>query len=701
MSDLGARDGGPEVMYELGIDTGGTFTDFVLRNEDEGTLHIYKELSTPGDPSVAVIRGIETAERRYGVKVSEIRRLMYGTTVATNAVLERKGAKVGLLTTEGFRDVLEIRRQWRPRLFDLYYVKPEPLVPRHLRLEVAERIDRQGQVLKPICIEEVLESVKKLNAAGVEAVAVSFLFSFLNSVHEKMVADLISREFPQISVSISSRICPEMREYERTATTVLNAYLMPIMSRFLRNLRKKLEGKHLSSPVRIMQSNGGLIRSEDLEEFPINTLLSGPVGGVVASVKLAGSLGLANIITIDMGGTSTDISLIQNGEIKLIPQSEIAYQPVKVPQVDIKTIGAGGGSIIQLFGMGLKVGPQSAGAYPGPASYGRGGEYPTLTDAALVLGYIDPDYFLGGEMKLEKAMADSVMRAKIADPLGMSTEEASYAAFLLQSVNIVGGIRAVSLERGYDPRDFVLVSYGGASGLIVGLIAPQLSIDRVLVPRYTGVFSALGLLMADIRCTRTITRILPICGISSADMEEIFQELEGEVRKALRVEVGAEQDIRMERSCDMRYIGQAYEINVPFPDFLGSSGTPATLVMESLCHQFHSLHEKGFGHSARGEPVEIVCFRVVGVVPGKEIELSRGRFLSTCSPKGHRKSYFGKERGFLDCSVYEWGEIVPGFLIRGPAIIEDPVTTVIVYPGQHAELDRLGNLMLHTHTGTL
>ena len=349
-------------MFDLGIDTGGTFTDFVIFNGKTGELTTFKELSTPDDPSIAVMRGVQRAEKEYGVTPSKIGRLVYGTTVGTNALLERKGAKTGLLTTKGFRDVLEIRRQWRPKLFDLYYLKPEPLVPRYLIMECVERVDARGKVLHNIDMEEVRKHIRMIKDDGVEATAVCFLFSFLNPSHERLVEKLIMREFPEVYVSLSSEICPEFREYERTATTVLNAYLMPVTSKYLRKLRGHLTDAGIREAVRVMQSNGGLMKGEELEKAPVNSLLSGPVGGVVGSVRLSKELGSENIITLDMGGTSTDISLVQNGELELIGETEISYNPVKVPQVNINTIGAGGGSIASVFGGGLKVGPQSAGA---------------------------------------------------------------------------------------------------------------------------------------------------------------------------------------------------------------------------------------------------------------------------------------------------------------------------------------------------
>jgi N-methylhydantoinase A len=677
-------------MYQMGIDTGGTFTDFVVVNEENGDLQTYKELSTPDDPCRAIMKGIQTAEEKLGVLPSQISRLVYGTTVATNAMLERKGGKTGLLTTKGFRDVLEIRRQWRPKLFDLYYIKPEPLVPRFLRLEVGERMDARGRVLQTIDLDEVREHITFMRDEGVEAIAVSFLFSFLNPSHEKIVEELITRECSQLYVSISSDICPEFREYERTATTVLNAYLMPITSKYLRRLRGRLEETGITRPLRIMQSNGGLMRARDIEEAPVNSLLSGPVGGVVGSVKLTTALGFKNIITLDMGGTSTDISLVQNGEPELIPETEISYNPIKVPQINIHTIGAGGGSIASVFGGGLKVGPQSAGADPGPVCYGRGGENPTSTDAALQMGYIDPEYFLGGQMRLDYEKSRRILERDIAKPLNMTVEEAAHAILLIQSVNIEHGIRAVSLEKGYDPRDFILVSFGGASGLLVGIVAQR---PRVLIPRQGPVFSAVGLLMADIRRTRSLTRIMPADEIDLKEVNGIYGELEDGVKQALINEGGSLDSMILQRSCDMRYVGQAYEVNIPFSTHSGRIGTKT---IGELCSLFHNDHRKRFGHSAEEEPAEFVCFRVLGILPVREIAFPSKRDSEESPLKGQRRVYFGKDIGFVNCPIYERERIKRGSEVVGPAVIEDPATTIVLYPKHEATVDSIGNLFLKT-----
>lgn len=678
-------------MYQLGIDTGGTFTDFVVYNEDTGQLSTFKSLSTPDDPSRSVMSGIERALEDYKFDSSDIRRIVYGTTVATNALLESKGSQTGLITTDGFRDVLEIRRQWRPKLFDLYYVKPETLIPRNHRVEVGERLDAYGAILQSIDLQFVQKEIQRLVDDGVEAIAISFLFSFLNPVHEKAVKTLIEKDFPQIYVTSSCEICPEFREYERTATTVLNAYLMPITSSYLRKLRGSLEEKGVSVPLRIMQSNGGLMKAQDLEKAPVNSLLSGPVGGVVGSVKLTTALGFDNVITLDMGGTSTDISLVQDANLELIAESEINYNPVKVPQVNIHTIGAGGGSIATLFGGLLKVGPRSAGADPGPVCYGRGGNEATTTDAALQLHYIDPHYFLGGEMKLDFERSHHVLREKIAEPLNMSVEEAADAILKIQAVNIEHGIRAVSLEKGHDPREFILVAFGGASGLLVGRIAKRLSIPKVIVPRSGAVFSAVGLMMADIRRTRSKTKIVSFQDPDLDDLNTLYHELEDDVRQALINEGGTAEEMVLQRSCDIRYVGQAYEVNVAFPD---QSGAINSDVIKELRKLFHEDHRRKFGHSAEEEAIEFVCHRVLGILPVKDLSLPVIDPTSEPALKDLRSIYFGKELGKLKCPVCERGKMSDGEELVGPAVIEDSITTTVIFPGQKAEIDAVGNIIM-------
>lgn len=680
-------------MYQLGIDTGGTFTDFVVYDEETGRMDTFKNFSTPDDPSRSVISGVERVLNEYTITSSNIRRIVYGTTVATNALLESKGSLTGLITTHGFRDILEIRRQWRPKLFDLYYVKPEPLVPRNHRVEVGERINANGEIIQSIDMDAIRKEIKRLVDDGVKAIAVSFLFSFLNPIHEKAVEVLIQKEFSQIYVTTSYEICPEFREYERTATTTLNAYLMPITSSYLKRLRGRLEKKGIQVPLRIMQSNGGLMMAQDLERAPVNSLLSGPVGGVVGAVKLSTSLGFNHIITLDMGGTSTDICLVQDGNMELISESEINYNPVKVPQVNIHTIGAGGGSIASLFGGLLKVGPHSAGADPGPVCYARGGMNPTTTDAALQLCYIDPQYFLGGKMVLDFDTSRKVLEEKIAKPMKISVEEAADAILLIQAVNIENGIRVVSLERGHDVREFVLVGFGGATGLLVGRIADRLSIPKVVIPSSSAVFSAIGLMMSDIRRTRSRTKIMSFKDPDLKDLNSLYFELDAEVKKALANEGGAEGEIFTYWSSDIRYLGQAYEVNVPFPDDTGliNSGT-----IRKLQSRFHGAHLKKFGHSAENEPVEFVCHRVLGILPVKGIVLPHIKASSEPAIKGHRRIYFGKEFGMFDCPIFERERMGVGEELVGPAIIEDSITTTVVYPSQKAEVDPMGNIIMTT-----
>ena len=492
-------------------------------------------------------------------------RFIFGTTVATNAILERKGGRTALIATRGTRDVLEIQRQWRHRLFDLALRRPDPLVPRRWRLEADERVAADGAAVAPLTDAEARRVAAEAAALGVESVAVVLLFSFLAPAHERRIRDALAREAPGLHVSLSSEVCPEFREYERTCTTVMNAYVMPKVHGLVARLDAELSSAGLAAPLRIMQSNGGLMSSAQARAQPARTLLSGPAGGVVGAVAVASGAGLRDVITMDMGGTSLDISLVRDGRVGLSAEGRVGGFPVKIPQVDTHTIGAGGGSLARVFRGTLKVGPESAGAEPGPACYGRGGTEPTSTDAAVVLGLIDPAYFLGGEVALDADAARRAIRDRVGRPLDLDDGEAALAVVRVQVAGMVSGIRAVSVEQGLDPREFALLPFGGAGALYAGLIAEEMGIARLLVPVHPSVLSALGMLMTDVKDTRVLTRIVAATDADGAAIERTYRDLEAELAAALAGDGIAPDRLRLERSCDMRYHGQAYEVNVPAP----------------------------------------------------------------------------------------------------------------------------------------
>ena len=509
-------------MFYLGVDTGGTFTDFVLFDRTKTTIATFKIPSTPTDPGASVEAGLERLTRDHGVSGENLERFVFGTTVATNAVLEGRGAPTALIATRGTRDVLEIQRQWRQRLFDLYLTKPKPLVPRRHRLEINERIDAQGSVLTPLETSDLNDTIDALASLPVEAVAISLLFSFLHPDHELQIAAVVRQRLPHLSVTISSDICPEFREYERTATTVMNAYTMPKIRTLAERLEGALQKFGFKGAFSIFQSNGGVMSIDKARTHPVNTLLSGPAAGVVAAAGIGRLAKINRLIAFDVGGTSTDISLVEDGAVGLSAQGGIGGYPVKVPQVRVHTIGAGGGSVARPELELLKVGPQSAGAVPGPVAYGHGGTEPTSTDAAIALGYIDADHFLGGEIILDAQAARKAIADKVALPLNLDVDSAALAILKVQVAHIVAGIRAVSVETGKDPRDFTLMPFGGAGGLFASAVAEEAGIDQILLPPHASVLSALGMLMTDVRHDRSRTHLIRCTALPGMTFQPYF-----------------------------------------------------------------------------------------------------------------------------------------------------------------------------------
>ena len=673
-------------MHYLGVDTGGTFTDFVALNARTGAIATFKLPSVPEDPARAVLAGVERLRDRHGVDPSRIGRFIFGTTVATNAVLERKGARTALVVTRGTRDVIEIQRLWRSRLFDLYIQKPPPLVPRRWRFEVEERIGARGEVVTPLTDEEAERIAGLIAEGGFEAVAVCGLFSFLNPAHERRLRDAICAASPDTLVSISSDVSPEFREYERATTTVMNAYVMPRIDRLAKRLETLLGEVGCAGKLHVMQSNGGLMSVATTRSHPVHTLLSGPAGGVVGAVGVARAARLDDIIAMDMGGTSLDICLVRGGEITLSTEGQVSAYPVQVPQVNVHTIGAGGGSIARVVRGALQVGPESAGADPGPVCYGKGGVQPTSTDAAVTLGYIDPTYFAGGEMSLDVDAARRAVEEHIGGPLGMDAAEAAMAIVRVQVAGMAIGIRAVSVERGWDPRDFALLPFGGAGSLYAGLVAEDLGIERIFVPIQPGVLSALGMLLTDVKYTDVVTRLMDTDTASAAAFEQIYEALEGNLHRELSGEGMGADAIRFERSCDMRYRGQAYEINVPVPK------VAADRLVAAMTDAFHGLHRSLYGQAAEGDPVEFVNYRVTGIGVIRKPELKpREDGARQAAPKGVRWACFPVV-GWIETPIFARADLAPGTELSGAALIEEPGATVVLFPGHRLDIDRLGNM---------
>jgi N-methylhydantoinase A len=658
-----------------GVDTGGTFTDLVLFQE--GKLRVHKVFSTPHDPSQAILEGLQ----ELGA-LPRLRTLVHGSTVATNAVLEGKGARTGLITTAGFRDVLEIGRQTRPSLYNLRVQKVPPLVPRARRVEVRERLNERGEVLLPLDEGSLEEALATLAREEVEAVAVVLLFSFANPAHEQRVAEAARRR--GWYVSASAEVLPEFREYERTSTLVLNAYVGPLIDRYLGQLERALPA---GTGLRIMQSNGGSISSAMARREAARTLLSGPAAGVVGARFVARASGIERLIALDIGGTSTDVALV-DGAITETTDGRIGGYPTKLPMIDIHTVGAGGGSLAWFdLGGALRVGPRSAGAVPGPAAYGRGGTEATVTDAHVVLGRLLPEAFLGGSMRLDVAQARQAL-ATVAARLGASLEEAALGIVRIANANMEAAIRLISVERGLDPRHFTLVAFGGAGPLHACELAAALSIPRVLIPAAPGVLSALGMLVADVLKDYVRTLMVPIeQETAQAAIEAALASLEEQGRADLLAEGFAAEQIQIERYLDLRYVGQSYELTVPF----GGDCARAA-------QQFHLAHERRFGYSDPNEPVQVVNVRLKarGLVEPPVLERQPLQPEALVAPLERRQVIFAGERGpqALEAAVYAREALLPGTQFGGPAIVTQYDTTTVVPPGWRARVDGVGNLLI-------
>ncbi|HZD61494.1 MAG TPA: hydantoinase/oxoprolinase family protein [Xanthobacteraceae bacterium] len=680
--------------YRVTVDTGGTFSDFVHLNEQTGEISIAKIPSTPDDPSRAILAGIEALLADI-TGADEIGYFCHGTTVGTNALLEGKGVRTGLLVTEGFRGIYPVGEQARPygtAIFDVMYDKPPPLVPARRTGEVRERIDFRGEVLRALDEAALRDTVRELKAQNIESIAVCLLFSFLHPEHEARVRDIVLEEIPGCSVSLSCEVLPQIREYYRLSTTVINAYLQPILARYIAQLDQRLAGAGIATRQKyIMQSNGGMATFAAAARRAVTTVLSGPAGGVTAGGLACGMSGSANIITFDMGGTSCDVALIRDGEPLLSSRGKIEGRDLAVPMLDINTVSAGGGTVatVDRFGV-LQVGPHSAGAVPGPACYGRGGAAPTITDCNLALGYLGEDNFLGGRMRLEAAKARAAIEAAVARPLGLDVPAAAEGIIRVIDVKMEEAIKAISTMRGHDLRDFMLLAFGGAGPLHAGRIARDLGMAGVIVPLYPGVFSAIGLLMSDVKHDYIRSNLTPLGEVSPADVNGMFERMVAQALDELRDDgFGAEQ-IRIERALDMRYAGQGYEIAVSCP---AHSLQEADL--QQLRATFDQQHRAMFGHMAPEEPVEIVSYRVrgIGLVPPVEMPQFKpaGTTLAEAQREMRRVRFDGRE---VDCPVYQRERLDVGLTVAGPAILDQFDCTTVICPGQTARVDEWKNLIV-------
>jgi N-methylhydantoinase A len=687
----------------VGIDVGGTFTDIVFLSPD-GAVLTRKILSSPDDYSRAIRVGLEEIFRDARVNPGEVREVMHGTTVATNAILEGKGARTGLVTTRGFRDVLEIRRMRTNRLYDIYWEKPAPLVRRRWRREVTERVDHRGEVLVPLDVADAREAVGRLLAEGVTSIAICFLHAYANPAHERQVEAIVRELAPGLSVSLSCRVLPEIKEYERTSTTVINAYIRPVIDGYVASLEAHLRELGIGAPLLIMQSNGGLMPAATAREAPIHIIESGPAAGVTGALEVSQRLGLPNVITLDIGGTTAKTSLIESGQLTRSAEYEvgggmsIGHRLLKgggyllrVPAVDIAEVGAGGGSIAWIDkGGSLQVGPQSAGAAPGPACYDRGGEEPTLTDANVVLGYLNPRALAGGTLRLDASRARQAVEERIAAPLGLDVTDAAWAIHRLADASMVRALRAVSTERGRDPRNFVLFAFGGKGPVHALGIAEALGIGRVVIPPAPGLFSSLALLFSEVEHHFVQTYFPPSGADDVARLEMVLADLERQGREALDAEGYRGDRARLDRYADARYAGQSSELTIPVPP---GALTPA--VLAALREAFAVEHEKTYGYRSDAEPVQIVGLRLVARGLSSEARVpDRLRIAGgPAAARGSRQAYFGPQHCWRQTPVLGRNDLMAA-PSDGPLIVEEYDATTVIPPGWSASLDAGGHVMI-------
>lgn len=689
----------------VGVDIGGTFTDITIMTSDGGMI-TKKVSSTVDNYARAIGEGLAETFAEHGFSGAQVSKLLHGTTVASNAILEQKGARTALITTKGFRDVLELRLLRMPRLYDLSWEKPPMLVERRLRLELDERVNAKGEIEKPLDPAEVEKLLDWLLAEDVEAISVCFLHSYANDVHERMVKDIIRRRAPDMVLSISSEVLPEIKEYERCSTTVINAYVKPVVSRYLRALKADLKRIDVTAPLLLMQSNGGLTPAETAAEMPVNIVESGPAAGVIGAQALARRAGFDKVISFDMGGTTAKAALVENGEVTRAEEYSVgggimigsrlmsgAGYVLKVPAIDLAEVGAGGGSIISIdVGGAPQVGPESAGSFPGPVCYGLGGTEPTVTDANVVLGYIHPEHLAGGSVKLDAKRSRAALAEKVAAPLGITVERAAHGAHLIAAANMIRAIKAVSSERGRDPRSFALVAFGGNGPLFAAGMARALGIRSVIVPPSAGVFSSVGLLHSGVeyhlsRTFRQLTGKLDLSTLAAA-----WQTLGDQARAKLAADGFAPEQMALRRFAKLHYRGQAFELSVKMPEGPVGKDTPALLDLA-----FGDEHERTYGHRAGSEePVELVSLNLVA---GTELDAMSSVLprppKAVTTPSGMRQAYFGTDHGWIDTPVIQRGHLV-GQGWQGPVVIEEYDCTCVVLPGMTALLDDQGNIMIDT-----
>jgi N-methylhydantoinase A len=678
----------------IAVDIGGTFTDATLIDEGTGRVAIAKTLTTPADPSEGFMHAVDRALAEAGVDAPQVGFVVHATTVATNAIIEGKVARSGFVTTEGFRDLLEIARQVRPSLYDTQFEKPKPLVPRDRAVGVRERLGPAGEVIVPLDEGSAREAAALLKREGVESVAVCLLHSYVNGDHERRIGAILAEELPGVPISLSAEVAPEFREYLRASTTVINAVIRPVVERYLEQIERRLVEAGIEAKLLVMQSSGGVFSSEAAAQRPVFMVESGPAAGVIAAAYLGSTIDRPDILSFDMGGTTAKVGLIQGGRPSVTKDYQVgghasagigglslAGYPVRTPVVDLVEIGAGGGSIAWVDSGGLlRVGPQSAGADPGPVCYRAGGVEPTVTDANVVLGRLNPDYFLGGEIELDVESARRAIGERCAKPLGLGIVEAANGIVEIANAAMVNALHLISVQRGYDPRDFLLVGFGGAGPVHANALARDAEIPTVLIPPSPGIFSATGLLTTDLKRDAAQTVVQRLDSLDPAEAESVFAALEAAGAEEMRREGVAEDAIEFERRLDLRYVGQSYELTVP------AGG--------DLAQRFHAEHDRVYGFSAESEPIECVSLRLTTIgriAKPPPRALARG---GAPEAKARREVYFAEAGGYVECPIYDRYALGAGAHLAGPAVVEEFDSTTVVHPGYGLLVDGHGNLLI-------
>jgi N-methylhydantoinase A len=682
------------MSVRIAVDIGGTFTDATLIDEETGRVAIAKTLTTPADPSEGFMHAVDRALAEAEVAPPQVGFVVHATTVATNAIIEGKVARSGFVTTEGFRDLLEIARQVRPSLYDTHFEKPKPLVPRDRAVGVRERLGPTGEVLVPLDEGSAREAAALLKREEVESVAVCLLHSYVNGDHERRIGAILAEELPGVPISLSSDVAPEFREYLRASTTVINAVIRPVVERYLERIERRLDEAGIEAKLLVMQSSGGVFSSDAAAQRPVFMVESGPAAGVIAAAHLGSTIDRPDILSFDMGGTTAKVGLVQGGQPSVTKDYQVGGHasagigglslsgyPVRTPVVDLVEIGAGGGSIAWVDSGGLlRVGPQSAGADPGPVCYRGGGVEPTVTDANLVLGRLNPEYFLGGEIELDVEAARRAIEERCAKPLGLGLVEAANGVVEIANAAMVNALHLISVQRGYDPRDFLLVGFGGAGPVHANALARDAELQTVLIPPSPGIFSATGLLTTDLKRDAAQTVVQRLDSLDPAEVESVFAALEAAGADEMRREGVAEDAIEFERRLDLRYVGQSYELTVP------AGG--------DLAARFHAEHDRVYGFSAESEPIECVSLRLTTV--GRIAKPPPRALAEGGAPaeKARREVYFAEAGGYVDCPIYDRYALGAGARLGGPAVVEEFDSTTVVHPGYGLRVDDHGNLWI-------